>query len=372
MRDQNLKFDFCPVTVCSEVPMIRDMIRSAARSALLSLLKEAPPATGTHPPPAVNPPSSRLSPEAISAALDEAVALAEEEMSSAPDLGLTSSAEGVSTFSMTSSTTFSTTSSTEATDEWHFRFVDRIRRLRDQVNWPTEHPDSVERWSSDEIKSSPRLQELGVRPGVRKYPYVRPAEMPRSYVVKGDGSVRELVYAPHVSHAPVEPEWRQALRQTLPEEMLDRHDYYASFNMAGWYVPYPNGDKKSELDDSWALVYWSPNPKDWADAWDRPVMPWPQEDEVLVGPPTLDDYEAMVDQTDDAQTMVRLACHRVVDWSHELRPANNAPTARRLPRRPSAPRAPEVNPRSFLMETYNENDPGQGIPMRMHTSQGRR
>lgn len=259
-----------------------------------------------------------------------------------------------------------------STDEVHFRFVDRIRRLRDQANWPREHPDSIDRWTDAEIKASPRLQELGTRPGTRKYPYVRPADMPRSYSVQADGSVREAIYAPHVSHASVEPEWRQALRQTLPPEMLDRHDYYASFNMRGWFVPYPNGDKPSALDDSWALVYWSPDPKDWADAWDRPVEPWPQDDAVLVGVPTMADHEAMIDQSDDAKTTVRLACHRVVDWSHDLRPANNAPTAKRLPRRPSASQAPAVNPRSYLMDTFNENDPNQGIPLRVHVGKGGR
>ena len=194
--------------------------------------------------------------------------------------------------------------------------IARIRRLRDTANYPpagrryyeyvktfNDDGDEIEMRRDLEFveESLASLCDLKTHPlHDTKWERERPSWFPDHYGVV-DGVVVETAYVQRPNHLPTDHGWLSALRQDVPRDMLDRHDYYASFGMRCWLAP--DGDR-------YAIVYWSPDPANWSDSSDRPVVGWPQPETVVIGPVSLSDVDALMSEAEGAPT-VRQFAHRV-------------------------------------------------------------
>lgn len=85
------------------------------------------------------------------------------------------------------------------------------------------------------------------------------------YEYKADGQVIESSRLPKpVNRIQAPSTWNLELRQDIPAGEHAVHDYYASYGMRRW---------RCIEDEQVSVVYWSPNPSDWADTNDNPVAP---------------------------------------------------------------------------------------------------
>lgn len=85
------------------------------------------------------------------------------------------------------------------------------------------------------------------------------------YEYKADGQVIESSKLPKpVNRIQAPSTWNLELRQDIPAGEHAVHDYYASYGMRRW---------RCIEDEQVSVVYWSPNPSDWADTHDNPVAP---------------------------------------------------------------------------------------------------
>lgn len=219
--------------------------------------------------------------------------------------------------------------------------IERVRRLREAANWPPTgrhyyetvntyddngEPITVKRSLGFVEDSMASLCDAKTHPWREKtWDRERPSKFPDHYGVV-DGVVVESPYVQMQKHLPTDHGWLSVLRQDIPADMLDRHDYYASFGMRGWLAP--DGDR-------YAIVYWSPDPANWADEEDRPVAAWPQETPATVGTVSFNDVAAHMSE-DDAPPTVRQFAHRVGHVDQPFAGAR-ATWGRQLPPRASAP-----------------------------------
>lgn len=222
----------------------------------------------------------------------------------------------------------------------------RIRRLRDTAKWPPagrRYYEIVKTFNDDgdeiEVRrdlefveeSMASLCDMKTHPlKDTKWERERPAQFPEHYGVI-DGAVVETPYIQRPNHLPTDHGWLSVLRQDLPVEMQDRHDYYASFGLRCWLVP--DGER-------YAVVYWSPDPANWADANDRAVVAWPQTEATTIGTVSLNDVASHMSEADGAPA-VRQFAYRVghVDqpfagaratWGRQMSPR---PTITNVPKR---------------------------------------
>ena len=335
-------------------------LRDRLRNALVVLLEETPPQPTT---PSVAQPAlseadiRRLVAEyargvasTVESTVDETVDEmaqfdSESNSESTVESNITDTVESNSTVTVesNSATTVESNIILPSTEKRRRGMIARIERLHERAKWPPagrRYFELVDSYNDDgdPIQARKDLgfveESIASLCDVKGHPLFkkqwtkeRPAWFPENYGVVDD-KVVEIQYVQKPHHLPTDPGWLSVLRQDVPPEMLDRHDYYASFGMRGWLAP--DGNR-------FALIYWSPDPANWADDNDKPVAPWPQEEAIAVGPVSLTDFDAIVSE-DEGQPCIRLCAHRVtyVDepfagaratWGRQAAPRTNRPSA---------------------------------------------